>query len=114
MIVRRNALQPIDFGALRIFDYSAGKDCDASLAVVEVPPQARHAEAWSKRSDKYYLVMQGELSFVVEGNASDLAAGDFCFVPHGERFSYSNDSAKTAVLVLVHTPSFRLEDEVFV
>jgi mannose-6-phosphate isomerase-like protein (cupin superfamily) len=112
--VRRNALQPIDFGALRIFDYSAGKNFDASVAVIEVPPKARHAEAWSKRSDKYYLVMQGELRFVVEGNASDLAAGDFCFVPHGQRFSYSNDSAKTAVLVLVHTPSFRLEDEVFV
>jgi mannose-6-phosphate isomerase-like protein (cupin superfamily) len=108
--VRRNALQPIDFGALRIFDYSAGKNFDASVAVIEVPPKARHAEAWSKRSDKYYLVMQGELRFVVEGNASDLAAGDFCFVPHGQRFSYSNDSAKTAVLVLVHTPSFRLED----
>jgi mannose-6-phosphate isomerase-like protein (cupin superfamily) len=114
VIVRRNTLQPIDFGALRIFDYSAGKDFDASLAVIEVPSKARHAEAWSKRSDKYYLVMQGALRFMFDGNESDLKAGDFCFVPRGQRFSYSNDSVETAVLVLVHTPTFRLEDEVFV
>jgi hypothetical protein len=31
----------------------------------------------------------------------------------GQRFSYSNDRSETAMLVLVHTPKFSLESEVF-
>jgi hypothetical protein len=43
-----------------------------------------------------------------------MKAGDFCFVAKGRRFSYSNDSSRLAILILVHTPSFDLRDEVFV
>ena len=115
MIVRRGSMSPIDFNGLRILDYTAGyDDVESSVAVIEVPPSARHAEAWSKRSDKYYLIVSGEVRFVLDGVPSDLAAGDFCFVRHGRRFSYSNDRAEPATLFLVHTPSFRMDDEVFV
>jgi mannose-6-phosphate isomerase-like protein (cupin superfamily) len=113
VIVRRNALQGIDFDGLRIYDYTARIESGASLAFIEVPPGARHAEAWSKRSDKYYLVTRGSIRFVVEGESADLESGDFCLVSCGQRFSYSNEQSEIATLVLVHTPSFRLEDDVF-
>ena len=58
------SLKPIDFAGLRIFDYTAGFDLSSSLAIIEVPPGAHHAEAWSKRSDKYYLVIAGTIGFV--------------------------------------------------
>ena len=42
-----------------------------------------------------------------------LSAKDFVFVEQGKRFAYRNDSSSPATLVLVHTPSFDLESEVF-
>ena len=113
MIVTRESLKPIDFDGVRIFDYTATQNLSSSLAVVEVPPNAQHAVAFSKRSDKYYLVTKGQVRFVLEGKDCDLGVGDFCFVRCGQRFSYSNDRSETAMLVLFHTPKFSLENEVF-
>jgi mannose-6-phosphate isomerase-like protein (cupin superfamily) len=113
MIVRRSTLQPIDFGGLQIFDYTAGAQLGSSLAVIDVPPGATHAESWSRRSDKYYLVVAGQLDFTLEGERLALGPGDFCLVAQGRRFAYANRGATPARLVLVHTPSFELESEVF-
>ena len=113
MFISGKALNPIDFAALRIFDYTAGHDLSSSLAIVDVPPGAHHAEAWSERSDKYYLVIAGTIRFVLEGEQNELSTGDFCLVPQGRRFSYSNPGAILARLVLVHTPKFDLGAEVF-
>jgi mannose-6-phosphate isomerase-like protein (cupin superfamily) len=114
MFVTGESLTPIDFGGLRILDYTAGHDGSASLATIDVPPGAHHAEAWSRRSDKYYLVIAGAVRFVLDGVETELATGDFCLVPRGSRFRYSNGATAPARLVLVHTPSFDLDSEVFV
>ena len=113
MWIRRQTLKPIDFEGVQIFDYTADAECSSSLAVIEVPAGAVHAQAWSMRSDKYYLVTRGEISFVLDGKAIQLGEGDFCLVEKGKRFSYRNGGSAPATLVLVHTPSFRLEAEVF-
>ena len=114
MLIHRDALSPIDFGGLLIFDYTAGHELGSSLAVIDVPPGVRHAEAWSERSDKYYLVIGGRIQFVLEGEQSGLTTGDFCLVRRGQRFSYFNEGPAAARLVLVHTPSFDLRSERFV
>jgi mannose-6-phosphate isomerase-like protein (cupin superfamily) len=114
MLLSRSAMAPLEFHGLRIFDYTAGQSLGASVALVEVAPGARHAEAWSRRSDKYYVVSSGEVRFVLDGEPRVMKAGDFCFVQRGRRFSYSNESSGPATLVLVHTPSFDLREEVFV
>jgi mannose-6-phosphate isomerase-like protein (cupin superfamily) len=114
VIVTRESLPPIEFDGLRIYDYTAGQHVGASLAVIEVPPGISHGEAWSRRSDKYYLVMSGEIRFVLQGEAQMLGAGDFCLVRRGHHFSYANDGADPAILLLVHEPSFDLDEEVFV
>jgi mannose-6-phosphate isomerase-like protein (cupin superfamily) len=114
MLISRGEVSPIDFNGLRIFDYTAGQSLAASVATVEVAPGARHAEAWSRRSDKYYLVGSGEIRFVLDGEPHVTSPGDFCFVKQGRRFSYSNESSRPATLVLIHTPSFELREEVFV
>ena len=114
MFVAGRSLTPIDFGGLRILDYTAGRELGSSLAVIDVPPGAAHAEAWSKRSDKYYLVTAGTIRFALSGEERELGAGDFCLVPRGTRFRYANSSPAPTRLVLVHTPSFDLASEVFV
>jgi mannose-6-phosphate isomerase-like protein (cupin superfamily) len=107
-------MSPIAFEGLRIFDYTAGQSLSSSVAAIEVASGIRHAEAWSRRSDKYYVVSQGEVRFVLDGKAHVLKAGDFCFVGQGHRFSYSNESSEPATLILIHTPNFDLNEEVFV
>lgn len=81
MVIAGTSLKSIDFAGLRIFDYTAGHDLSSSLAIIDVPPSAHHAEAWSKRSDKYYLVIAGATRFVLDGVETELSTGDFCFVP---------------------------------
>ena len=113
MLISGKSLKPIDFAGLRIFDYTAGHEFSSSLAIIDVPPGAQHADAWSKRSDKYYLVIGGTIRFVLEGVQTELSTGDFCLAPQGRRFSYSNPGTALARLVLVHTPNFDLGAEVF-
>lgn len=114
MIISRNSLSPIDFDGLQILDYSAGQHWAASFAVIEVEPGRRHREARSRRSDKYYLVTRGEVTFWLDGQKYPLSEGDFCIVPRGRRFAYANESADPATLVLVHTPPFDMNDEEFI
>ena len=114
MLFKRKAITPFDFDGLRIFDYTAGRSGSSSVALIEVAPGARHKEAWSRRSDKYYVVTGGEVLFVLNGEEHLMAAGDVCVVERGSRFSYCNKSSSPATLVLVHTPSFELAEEVFV
>ena len=113
MVIRRDSIEAIDFDGLRIYDYTQGLDLGSSLAVIDVPPGGRHSRSWSRRSDKYYLVLEGDLRFVIDERPYDLHARDFCWVGKGQRFSYENPSSDPARLLLVHTPSFDLESEVF-
>lgn len=114
MIIPRESVIPFDFDGLRIFDYTADQDLKSSFAVIEVPRGAIHTESWSRRSDKYYYVCEGAVRFVLDNEVHRLETGDFCFVRLGRHFSYTNEGSQAARLVLVHSPSFRLEDEEFV
>lgn len=113
MKIERSALEAFDFEGLQITDYTAGMGLSSSLAEITVPPGVRHRTAWSKRSDKYYLVLEGRLDFAVAGEPVQLDTGDCCTITQGTRFSYRNASDETARLLLVHTPSFDLDAEVF-
>jgi mannose-6-phosphate isomerase-like protein (cupin superfamily) len=114
MIIREAAVTPFDFEGLAIRDYTAGHLTSSSFAVITAPPGAVHAEAWSRRSDKYYYVATGTVEFLSSGELHALSSGDFCLVARGEHFSYRNVSEAPATLLLFHTPSFDADSEVFV
>jgi mannose-6-phosphate isomerase-like protein (cupin superfamily) len=113
MIIKKDEVTPIDFGGLSILDYTAGREEQSSFAVIAVPPGVSHQRSWSKRSDKFYYVMEGAVDFTVDGASSTLFSGDFCIVRKGAVFAYANSSGRPASLILVHTPDFRLDEEVF-
>ncbi len=113
MIIRRDSVETISFDGLEIRDYTAGCDTSSSLAEITVPVGGRHSEAWSKRSDKYYYVIAGQIRFMLDRAEHDLAAGDSCLVPQGSHFAYENRTEKPTTLLLIHTPSFDLDSEVF-
>jgi mannose-6-phosphate isomerase-like protein (cupin superfamily) len=111
--IRRDAVRPFDFDGLRILDYTAGRTTNSSLAIIEVPPGARHRQAWSRRSDKYYYVLAGQIRFTVHGEPQNLGSGDACLIAREQRFSYENTGSEAVRLLLVHTPSFDPAAEVF-
>ncbi|MGA3084739.1 MAG: cupin domain-containing protein [Thermodesulfobacteriota bacterium] len=114
MIVRQADVIPFDFYGLEIRDYTARQEGSSSIAEIIVPSGASHPEACSKRSDKFYYLISGQISFHIDGDQLTLHAGDLCLIKRGQHFSYSNHSPKLAKMVLVHTPSFDLESEVIV
>lgn len=113
MFIKHDSVDPFVFDKLKIVDYTAGQDLRSSFAEITVPAGVRHKFSWSNRSDKYYYVVQGTVTFTVNETSAPLSAGDFCMVPKGDRFSYTNSGSRDAILILVHTPSFRLECEGF-
>jgi mannose-6-phosphate isomerase-like protein (cupin superfamily) len=114
MLISQESIAAIKFEGLLIHDFTRGSSTSASFAAIEVPTRVKHREAWSKRSDKYYYVVSGQLSFTVNGVEHVLSRGSFLLVSRGQRFSYQNSGAESVHLILVHTPSFDLESEVFV
>jgi mannose-6-phosphate isomerase-like protein (cupin superfamily) len=113
MKIELESVTPFDFDGLEIRDYTAGRDDSSSLAEITVPAGVRHRLAWSRRSDKYYIGLRGRLQFTVGDRVFELAAGDLCIIRQGDRFSYENRTEEVAKVLLVHTPSFDLSQEVF-
>ena len=113
MIINENSTEQFDFDGLKIRDYTANLNESSSFAVIDVSPGVRHKLSWSKRSDKYYYLISGEINFTVNGNGFIFKTGDFCIIKKGEKFKYWNDSNDNAKMILVHTPCFLLDQEVF-
>jgi mannose-6-phosphate isomerase-like protein (cupin superfamily) len=114
MFLRGNSVEPLMMGGIRIFDYTQNLKGASSLAVVEVPRGTAHAEAYSRRSDKYYYVVSGSVRFTLGTEVAELRQGDVCWVRRGEHFRYDNPEGETATMVLVHTPPFDADNEVLV
>ena len=113
MIVKKEQATKIDFDGLNILDYTAGYDEASSFATINVPQNSRHKVSWSKRSDKYYYVVNGEVTFNIDDKTTTLKQGDFCIIKKGSKFYYYNESGRDAMLILVHTPAFDINQEVF-
>jgi uncharacterized protein (DUF952 family)/mannose-6-phosphate isomerase-like protein (cupin superfamily) len=113
MIIRAVDTPPAEWEGLSIRDLTAGREVRSSVARIEAPPGARHARSWSHRSDKFYILFSGQLHFLLDGSVHLLCAGDLCLVPQGHAFAYANRSNAPVDMLLVHTPSFELEAEVF-
>lgn len=113
MIIRKEQVSEIDFDGLNIFDYTSGCNESSSFAIIKVPKNIRHKVSWSKKSDKYYYVIEGEIRFTIDTKIFILKSGDFCIIKKGSEFSYHNESESVVILVLVHTPNFDLHEEVF-
>ncbi len=113
MIIKKENIEKIDFDGLNILDYTSNCDEKSSFAIVKVPPNIGHKLSWSKRSDKYYYIIEGEIKFNINQNEYKLKTGDFCIIKKGDKFKYKNNSKNNVILALIHTPNFDLNEEVF-
>ena len=113
MIIRKEEIKANDFNGLNILDYTSKYKEKSSFAIINVPSNVSHQLSWSKRSDKYYYIMDGQLDFTINDDNYVLNKGDFCIIKKGEKFKYKNNSNGLVSLILVHTPDFQLDEEVF-
>ncbi len=114
MLVKENQVDPFDFDGLQIKDYTANLDENSSFATITVQPHISHKLSWSKRSDKYYYIISGKINFQINNQEYVLSDGDFCIIKKGEKFNYKNESDEIVKMVLVHTPNFQLDQEVYI
>jgi ethanolamine utilization protein EutQ len=113
MILRSKTILPFDFEGLSIQDFTSTLDTSSSLAHIRVLPLTRHRRSWSRECDKYYYVISGQLQFILDGAEHTLKSGDLCIVPKGHKFSYANATETPVEFILIHTPKFNLDAEVF-
>ena len=114
MIIRKQEAEIIDFSGLEILDYTSRVNEKSSFAVLRVLPGVSHKLSWSNRSDKYYYVIHGTIEFTLKDEIHILKDGDFCLIKKGEQFRYVNNTNEIVSLILVHTPNFILEKEVYI
>ena len=111
--IKKGSVPSSSFHDLVIHDYTANLNSSSSFAVITVPPRSSHPKARSKRSDKYYFVKSGSITFALDNDELTLCQGDLLFIKRNNWFSYYNRSNKMAELILIHTPCFSIEEEQF-
>jgi mannose-6-phosphate isomerase-like protein (cupin superfamily) len=63
------------------------------------PPLHTHAH-----EDEYFLVLEGEISFYIDGRITVGRAGDSAFVPRGAAHCFKNRSSRDARVLVLFTP----------
>lgn len=106
MIAVNHSVQPLwHLGALFHWLATAEQTRGAyALAEVEVraglePPPHQH-----EREEESFYVIEGELDFVLDGNATRASAGDFVVLPRGHVHAFQVRTERAKLLMLV-TPA---------
>lgn len=93
----------------RVLLKASGADTHGAYALREntIPPGFLVSPHRHNDVDEAWFVIHGTMSFLVEHEAVDVAAGGFVFVPHGVVHAFANRSnAPAHYLVLFSPPGF--------
>jgi RimJ/RimL family protein N-acetyltransferase len=105
MLIRDDGCKTFQVHGLNVRDYGAVADGNASVATVEVPPKGGHPYAYSSRSDKVFMMLQGALRFDIDGIAYTAKADDVVVVPKGQLFQYFDWQGQPARVLVIHVPA---------
>jgi len=98
----------IRVGQIEIGFLLEGKDTNGQLAMFEftVPAGAKVAMPhYHERYDEIIYGLEGVVTFTVNGNPTDIAAGETCFIPRGAVHGFNNLKQATAKALTVVTPA---------
>ena len=85
---------------------AAQTDGDFSLMERIVPASARMPLAHRHGNcSEAFFVLDGVLTFIVDGQSVEGSAGDFLLVPRGVGHTFGNKSAAEARLLVLHAPA---------
>jgi quercetin dioxygenase-like cupin family protein len=99
--------EPLDVLGEPCLTKLAGSDTDGAAAVMHLtvpkmsgPPLHRHS-----REDEWFYVLDGELTFEVDGNRFTGTAGSSAFAPRGTVHAYQNFQNEAAHILVMVTPA---------
>lgn len=77
-----------------------------NLAVIEMAPERHGPEAHVHRDeDDSFFILEGEITFVVEGEQITAPAGTFVLVPPGIEHTFENRTNSPARILNIHAPA---------
>ena len=108
VILGPGAGRNIPLGAAGVVTVKAGKqDTGGTLSVYEFDMPARTAgpplhlhRGW----DEMFYVLDGEMTFLIDGSTSTVPTGGFVFIPRGVLHTFWNEGANPARQLTVFTP----------
>ena len=98
----------IRIGQIEIRFLLEGKDSSGQLAMFEftVPAGAKvPMPHYHERYDEIIYGLEGVVTFTVNGQPTDIAPGQSCFIPRGAVHGFNNLDATTARALAVVTPA---------
>ena len=113
MVITSSEIRSVKWEGLSIHDFTSNQDTQSSFAKIEISSGAKHKLSWSKVSEKFYYVLTGQLHFMIDNSDYVVNSGDLCIVPVNTRFAYMNKSNSTVEILLIHSPKFNIENEIF-
>lgn len=113
MIIKSKEIQSVKWEGLSITDFTSNQDTQSSFAKIEISSGNKHKISWSKVSEKLYYVLTGQLHFMIDNRDYVVNSGDLCIVPVNTKFAYMNKSNNSVEILLIHSPNFNVENEVF-
>lgn len=84
-------------------------DGQATAFVTDVAPGGNTLPAHSHDWDETMYVTSGALTFVIDGETREVAAGEAVFISRGQVHKYDNLAADTASMLIVSTPGLNHE-----
>jgi quercetin dioxygenase-like cupin family protein len=86
---------------------ATGADTGGAYALIhaEVPPQGGPPPHRHHREDEAFYVLEGELSFEVDGRPLGATAGSWVTLPRGTWHAFKNQGPSPARMLIVVTPS---------
>jgi quercetin dioxygenase-like cupin family protein len=84
----------------------ASGDADGAAAVfhITVPPMSGPPLHRHSREDEWFYVLEGVITFEIDGERTVAKAGDSAFAARGTVHAYQNFTAETAKLLVMTTP----------
>jgi quercetin dioxygenase-like cupin family protein len=76
-----------------------------SLWIETVPPGGGPPPHWHKNEDEWFVVQEGEFSFLLDGHWNALKPGDAAFMPRNALHTFKNTGTAPGKLLITTSPS---------
>lgn len=110
-ITRYEDVAPYQFADLWLRELSPAAMQAGSMAEVTLPIGVERPSRQSKKIDRVYVGLAGEVRFTVDGESILVGVGDVIHIAQGEEYGYFNGGQEEAKLLLFRSPAPSAPDE---
>ncbi len=104
-ITRYQDVAPYQFADLWLRELSPAVMQAGSIAEVTLPIGVQRPSRRSKKVDRVYVGLVGEVHFTVDGESVHVGRGDVIHIADGEEYGYFNGGQEEARLLLFRSPA---------